>query len=158
MARGKISTFMRNLDEKIPQILGQMDRSLAEEYLPDIPMWSGAEIQGEDNILVTQEGLPSYGLFWRDRPMGDNYQQRRFAHGLLTISLHIEKVPWERSVMDFWYHMRDILLDELSSVRRKKQPLGIVHMNLSSSATSDQPVDEGFHLLIYRMEYDMVLS
>jgi hypothetical protein len=158
MAQGKIATFMARLDERIPRILGRMDRAQAEEYLPPMVQWSGAEIEGENMIRVTREGLPSYGLFWRDRPIGDNYQQRRFAHGLLDISLHIEKVPESRSVMDFWYNMRDILIEDFTEVLRGRQALGIVHMELSSSATSDQQVNEDFHLLVYRMQFDIVIS
>lgn len=157
MARGRIAKFMNNMDEVIPKILGQLDRATSEEYLPPMVVWSGAEVEGENMFRIDPNALPSYGLHWRDRPLEDSYRQRRFAHGLLTIALAIQKVPQARSVMDFWFNMRDILIENLTSIRRFKQPLGIVSLNINSSSSLDQESDE-IHVLSYSMQFDIVLS
>lgn len=153
---GRIATFIENLTEEIPAMLGNIDGANSEVFAGEVPVWSGAEIDGD--TITRIDNYPAFAIFWRDRPLDDDYQQRKFSHVLLTILLYVKKQSGSLHVQKYWANAKDVFIQELTDIRYLKQKLGIYSFKSTSSSQRLAAVtSKQVRILEYRMEFDTKL-
>ena len=158
----RVGTFITRFHDILMQILAEAENAHAHSggdgRSPDIPVWTGAEVQGERVHLTS---LPGFAVYWRRQPQPDNYLASTRARGTISLELVWDKkredVP--RSQIDLENLAQSVI--QGLRVPQRRQRLGLRHMRPTTSlagerdaGTSENPVP----ILTHRLDIEVEIQ